>query len=266
MGREEADGWAARLAGGERIAEPVAIVVAHADDESLFAGALLRRLARGRLIHLTDGAPRDMRDAARLGFAVRGDYAAARARELDAAVAALGGDPLRRAYGVADQEAIEAVERIADRLTDDLRGAAVVATHAYEGGHPDHDAAALAVAIACDRLGPAAPVRVEFASYHLLDGERVWARFRPDPDRPEHVRPLDAEDRARIDAALAAHASQAAVFDDWRPDAERWRAAPRYDFSRPPPGEGCLYDLFGWSLTSARWRARAAEALAGVSA
>ena len=236
-------------------------MVAHADDETLLAGALLRRLEQGRLIHVTDGAPRDMRDAERLGFATREAYAGARARELDAAVAALGGDPARREYRVPDQEAIEAVERVADRLTEDLRGAAVVATHAYEGGHPDHDAVALAVAIACDRLGEAAPARVEFASYHLLDGERVWARFWPDPDCPEHVRTLDAEDRERIEAALAAHASQAAVFDDWRPEVERWRAVPRYDFLAPPPPGDCLYDLFGWTLTSDRWRARAAEAL-----
>ena len=258
----EDDRWAARLAGGGPIAEPVAIVVAHADDETLFAGALLPRLANGRLIHVTDGSPRDMRDAERLGFATRGDYAAARARELDAAVAALGGDPVRHAYGVADQEAIGAFEQVAKRLVEDLRGMAVVATHAYEGGHPDHDAVALAVAIACGRLADAAPARVEFASYHLSQGERVWARFWPDADYPEHVRALDADDRKRIEAALAAHASQAAVFDDWRPEVERWRAAPRYDFLAPPPPGECLYDLFGWTLDSRGWRARAAEAVA----
>jgi LmbE family N-acetylglucosaminyl deacetylase len=239
------------------IAEPVALVVAHADDETLFAGALLRRLVQGRLIHVTDGAPRDMADATRLGLATREAYAAVRARELDAAVAILGGDPARREYRTADQEAVQHLAQIADRLTEDLRGAAVVATHAYEGGHPDHDAVALAVAVACERLGDAAPARVEFASYHLLDGERVWARFWPDPDAPEHVRALDGEDLRRIDAALAAHASQAAVFDDWRPEVERWRAAPRYDFAVPPPPGECLYDRFGWALTSERWRALA---------
>lgn len=261
MTRTDADGWAARLASGERIADAVAIVVAHADDETLFTGALLGRLENGRLIHVTDGAPRDMRDAERLGFATREEYAAARARELDAAVAALGGDPVRRQYRVPDQEAIDALERIVERLTEDLRGAAVVATHAYEGGHPDHDAVALAVAMACDRLGEAAPARVEFASYHLLDGERVWARFWSDKDHPEHSRDLDREDRTRLETALAAHRSQAAVFDDWRPTVERWRAGPRHDFLRPPPPGECLYDLFGWAMTSARWRERAAEAL-----
>ena len=266
VGGTEDDRWAARLAGGKPIAEPVAIVVAHADDETLFAGALLRRLRDARLIHVTDGAPRDMRDAERLGFATREEYAAVRARELDAAVAALGGDPARRGYGVPDQEAIDAVERIAARLAEDLRGAAVVATHAYEGGHPDHDAVALATAMACDRLGDAAPARVEFASYHLVEGERVWATFHPDPCCPEHVRTLDGEDAARIERALAAHASQAAVFDAWRPDVERWRAAPHYDFTAAPPPGACLYDLFGWTLTSDRWRARAGGVLAGALA
>lgn len=262
VSRADDEGWAVRLASGAVVEAPVAIVVAHADDETLFAGALLRRLIQGRLIHVTDGAPRDMTDAARLGFATREDYAAERARELDVAVAALGGDPVRREYRVADQEAILHVAYIADRLTEDLRGAAAVATHAYEGGHPDHDAVALAVAVACARLGSAAPARVEFASYHLVEGERVWARFWPDPEAREQVRTLDAEDGRRIDAALAAHASQAAVFADWRPDIERWRAAPRYDFTAPPPPGACLYDGFGWTLTSERWRAVAAGAFA----
>jgi hypothetical protein len=105
-----------------------------------------------------------------------------------------------------------------------------------------------------------APV-VEFACYAKADGARQFGRFVPDPASPEQVRRLSPDDHARVDAALAAHASQAHVFGDWRPEAERWRTAPRYDFTLPPPGEGALYDGFGWALTSDRWRAIAAKAL-----
>jgi LmbE family N-acetylglucosaminyl deacetylase len=212
-------------------------------------------MADCRLIHLTDSSPRDLGDARLLGFDTREEYAAARAAELDAALVALGAAPARIAYGVPDQEAVDHLPLIIERLLVDCAGVAAIATHPYEGGHPDHDAAALAVRVAADRLG--VPV-VEFASYNRHKGERVWARFGPEPDCPEHSRPLLPGERARIDAALAAHASQAGVFGDWRPEVERWRAAPPYDFTIPPPGEGCLYDGFGWALTSASWRERAA--------
>lgn len=255
IGAEE---WAARFASGERIGARVAVVVAHADDETLFAGPLLGRLDDGLLVHVTDGAPRDMDDAHRLGFRTREDYAAARARELDDAVVALGAGPERQGYGVPDQEAVLRLAEITDRLARDLEGAAVVATHAYEGGHPDHDAVALAVALAVRRMAQP-PARVEFASYHLVNDERVWARFWPDPAHPEHVRAFSDQDAARVDAALAAHATQAAVINGWRPRIERWRAAPDYNFAAPPPPGACLYDRFGWAMTSARWRALAAE-------
>ena len=81
----DAHAWAARLASGAPMAERVTLVVAHPDDETLFAGPLLGRLGDGVLIHLTDGAPADMADARRLGFATREEYVATRAAELDAA-------------------------------------------------------------------------------------------------------------------------------------------------------------------------------------
>ena len=247
--------WPARLASSERIAERVAIVVAHPDDETLWCGSLLARLDDAVLIHLTDGSPADGEDAHRLGFATREGYADARAGELDAALGHLGYRGERRGYAVRDKEAVFRLDAIIDRLRGDLAGAAVVLTHPYEGGHPDHDAAALAVARVAD-----API-VEFACYAMERGERVFGRFVADPAHPEQARPLDADERMRVGAAVRAHATQRHVIGEWRPKAERWRDAPAYDFTRPPPGEGALYDGFGWTLTSARWRAIAGAAL-----
>jgi LmbE family N-acetylglucosaminyl deacetylase len=254
----DAHAWAARLASGEAIDEPVALVVAHPDDETLFAGPALSRLTDLRLILVTDGAPEDMGDAHRLGFATCEAYAAARRDELDAALAALGATPDLRRYDMPDQQAVHRLRELTDRLAADLAGTAVVLTHPYEGGHPDHDAVACAVARAVERLGPDAPAIVEFACYASFDGERVFWRFVDHVDRPAQARALSATDGARVEAALAAHASQRSVFGTLRPDAERWRAAPAYDFTAPAPGETCLYDGFGWTLTSAKWRALAA--------
>ena len=245
--------WPARLASGEPIAERVAIVVAHPDDETLFCGSLLSRLDDAVLIHVTDGAPDDMGDAHRLGFTTREAYACARAAELDAALRLLGYTGERRAYGVRDKDAVHHLGTIAARLRDDLAGAAVVITHPYEGGHPDHDACALAVA----RAAPC-PV-VEFACYCEHDGGRHFGRFWP--GTPEHTRAIAPAEAARIEAALRAHATQAAVFGDWRPSHERWRTAPAHDFAAPPPPDRALYDGFGWSLTSHAWRSIAGQQL-----
>lgn len=249
--------WAAWLADGAVVEEPVALVVAHADDETLWAGSALPRLSSCRLIHLTDSAPRSMIDAHRLGIDRREDYARLRAAELDAALAELGAAPERIAYDVPDQETADHLPELVERLANDCRGVSAVITHPYEGGHPDHDSAALAARIVADRLGCAL---VEFACYAEFDGTRVFGRFWPGP--PEHTRPLSPFERGAVARALAAHASQRDVIGDYLPDAERWREAPRYDFMRPPPPGRSLYDRFGWAITSERWRERARAALA----
>lgn len=253
--------FARRLAEGAPIDDPVAVVVAHADDETLWTGSLLPRLNRCRLIHLTDGAPRDMADARLLGIESRDAYARLRAAELDEALHELGARPERIGYGVADQEAVDHLPDIVRRLAEDCRDVAAIITHPYEGGHPDHDAAALAVRLAAYRL-ERTPELVEFACYHERDGERVFGRFWPDPAHPEQARALSPFERGAVARALGAHASQRAVFGDWVPGAERWRTAPAYDFTRPPPPGRALYDGFGWAITSERWRERALEALA----
>ena len=136
------------------IRERVAIVVAHPDDETLGLGALLPRLADVTLIHVTDGAPRGGQDARRHGFAGPEDYAAARHDEL-AATTGLAGVPAGRltCLGVPDQGAASCLAEIARRLVPLIRDAAIVVTHAYEGGHPDHDATAFAVHAASRMAG-----------------------------------------------------------------------------------------------------------------
>ena len=254
---------AARLAGGGRVGEPVALVAAHPDDEVLGLGAHLHLFDRLTLIHLTDGAPLDMGDARRAGYADRDAYAAARAAELDAALAVLGVRPRRRlAYGLTDQTLVDRLPDLCARLARDLAGHASVFTHAYEGGHPDHDAAALAVAVARLRIGPGGPAAFEFAGYYGVGGALQANRFHADAEAPETAVRLDAPACARKARALAAHASQAGVLAGFAPAVERWRPAPAYDFAAPPPCGEAHYDRYGWALTSAAWRERAAAALA----
>ncbi len=240
-----------RLAAGETIDAPVAVVVAHPDDETLWAGAALRQLPRATLIHLTDGAPADMTDATRLGFPTRDAYRAARAGELDAALVALGVAPRRIGYAIPDQQAADDLAGLVARLQADLAGMAAAITHPYEGGHPDHDAAAFAVS-RCE-----VPERIEFACYPTIDGARAFGRFWPDPACAERACPLDEATCAALDAAIAAHASQAEMFGAWRPAVMRYRHAPDYDFAAMPPPGVALYDGFGWAITARDFCARA---------
>ena len=65
----------------DAIAPSGVIVAAHPDDEVIGAAARLSRWSDSRVVHVTDGAPKDMRDARALGIGARGEYAALRRAE-----------------------------------------------------------------------------------------------------------------------------------------------------------------------------------------
>src|SRR5689334_560964 len=70
------------LTGAKMPAVRVALVVAHQDDEVIGVGAQLQRWApHMTVVHATDGAPLDGRDAETAGFDDRGSYARARSAE-----------------------------------------------------------------------------------------------------------------------------------------------------------------------------------------
>ncbi|WFT82242.1 PIG-L family deacetylase [Methylobacterium sp. CB376] len=240
-----------------------ALVVAHPDDESIGCGAQLPRLAGLTVIHVTDGAPRDGRDAARRGFPDPAAYAAARARELDAALTRAGVPPERRlALGLPDQGVAEALAPLARRLAGlfAARGIRVALTHTYEGGHPDHDAVALAVQGAKRLMGGALAV-IEMPYYHRGPAGPEEGRFLPaDPPRRAVALHLDPEDCALKADLFAAHASQAAILNRLPIALERFREAPDLRFDALPNGGRLLYEEWGLGLTGARFLALAGAA------
>ena len=116
------------------------------------------------------------------GFPDCASYAAARREELASALRLAGlGPEATGTLGIPDQEASLHLAGLARRLASELAtsGAEVVVTHAYEGGHPDHDATAFAVQAAL-RLAPAGGLRlVEMAGYHAGPSGMAVGDFLP---------------------------------------------------------------------------------------
>jgi N-acetylglucosamine malate deacetylase 2 len=256
-----ADSFVQLLSAGEVIdAGRIVVVVAHPDDETIGLGGQLPRLSGLRILHTTDGAPENPADAERAGFSRREDYAQARRAELAAAMA-LAGIPAEalHCFWITDQTAVFNMPEITRRLADWFRAETIgtVLTHTHDGGHPDHEATLFCVHAACHLLareGNAPPAIVEFPLYHQRDGRTVGLQF---PRLPESVPgevtiQLDGEAMGVKMEMLAEHGTQWWMLQNFRSAEERFRPAPRYDFSRLPNGGELLYEKHGW-LTGEEW-------------
>jgi LmbE family N-acetylglucosaminyl deacetylase len=269
--QEAARRWLRRLeAREEGTGDGILIVVAHPDDEVIGVGGQLARLTGVRLLHVTDGAPRDLLDARAAGFDDWQGYAVARRQELLAALRLAGIEAAQAdELGIRDQGASFRLVELAQALAAKIRclRPELVMTLPYEGGHPDHDATALAVHAACalaQRHDGTAPALLEMTSYHMGAGGRVMSEFLPHPDAAVTTLPLGERERAFKRRLVACFSSQSRVLADFPVDVERFRPAPAYDFRRPPH-EGLLhYEQFDWGVDAAGWKALAGEALAAL--
>jgi LmbE family N-acetylglucosaminyl deacetylase len=234
------------------------VFAAHPDDDVLGLGGQLGRVAQAiDVVMVSDGAPASPDYYRSLGFATREVYA--RARHVEAAAALqLAGVPDGHLHelGIVDQtvaqhlnEVIASAIALIVRLAPDA-----VMTHAYEGGHPDHDATSCAVHTALHglaRAGGAPPPLLEFASYHRRGARLVFGQF-ISGEPPARRIALDAEQRAQKLDLLSRHATQAHVWREFPLDHEDFRVAPRYDFRRRPAAP-FHYDDVDWGVTGERF-------------
>ncbi len=238
------------------------LVVAHPDDETAGCSSRLNRFGELTILHVTDGAPADLVDARAYGFAHREEYAAARRKELEAALAYCGMNPAAQTLllGLVDQSASSQLVSLAQTIAEQIRTfqPELVLTHPYEGGHPDHDACALAVHAAVHLAGLG---RVgEFASYHAGLNGVVASDFLPGPE-PVFVAELNPEERARKECMLDLFETQRTILAMFSREVERYRPAPAYDFCQPPHPGRLNYENYDWKMTGTRFRDLAGKSL-----
>jgi LmbE family N-acetylglucosaminyl deacetylase len=240
-------------------ATDIAIVTAHPDDETLAFGVVMRRLKGVRMVLATDGSPRDMLTQRRLGFPSVEAYRDARHEELVAALALAGVAPsaLTR-LEFPDKQAAHNLAAFAQALRAFFatHGVRAVLTHAYEGGHPDHDAVAAAVALAT--RGSAIEV-VEAPFYRARRGRFSLQTFVPIEGLRVVETPLSDKEAAHKLAMVACYPSQVDLLTGFKPRIERFRHAPAYDFTRPPNDGDVEFEkqFFPWT----EWAKATAHAL-----
>jgi N-acetylglucosamine malate deacetylase 2 len=207
------------------------IVVAHPDDEAIAAGALLRRLARAGVICVTDGAPRTGNFARDAGFE-------------------------------AVFNLVAATRHLAHWI---LPGFTHVVTHAYEGGHPDHDSVAFCVHAACalvtnERKTP--PIIVEAPVYSAPGGRLVRNKFIPHGDAgPVSTFKLSSAEQNLKRRMFDCHVTQRNVFAHFDVTEEKFRQAPRYHFSDAPHPGDAGYNQYMRPFTGRIWRHHAWRAM-----
>jgi len=242
------------------------LVFAHPDDETVALGARLHRLQSPLLVHLTDGAPRNLEDSIAHGFRSLAEYRRQREQELASAFQLVGLDRARRVrLGIPDQEAsfhLQPMTRDVRRLLLRYRPK-MVFTHPYEGGHPDHDACAFAVHRAVESLKAVGRqfTIIEAPFYHFGPDGMTTGCFLPHHDQQEiRCLPLSPEELRRKQDLLACFPSQHDILQCFPTNQEIFRIAPQYDFHQPPHTPPVFYDQRPWGMTAIRFCDLAREA------
>jgi LmbE family N-acetylglucosaminyl deacetylase len=260
------DDLPALLDDSHRSSTRILVLAAHPDDETIGASSLLSRFSGSHVAFLTDGAPRDPNLWTGGPYDSRRHYAATRRNEALRALT-LAGISAGKVHWLrgTDQEALSNIAALAEGLAAILKEIRpdILITHPYEGGHPDHDSAALIAQVAA--ASESFPhLRAEMTSYHARDEHCITGEFLS-ASTAELAFQLSSQDGELKRQMLAAYCSQRVVLGGFGVDCERFRAAPEYDFAQPPHSGTLWYERLGWPMTGEEWRRSAARALNELS-
>ena len=164
-------------------------LMAHPDDETLGASVLLSASPGATVCYLTEGAPRRREFWSPMAqHGSHEDYVSLRRTEAHGALRHVGipSDAIVWLGGT-DQESIYEAEMLLESLVGviEREHPDAIVTHAYEGGHPDHDSAALIAHLARELSTEVA--LLEIPLYHAEDCAWVLLSFA----RLPHQRPTD---------------------------------------------------------------------------
>jgi N-acetylglucosamine malate deacetylase 2 len=228
------------------------VVVAHPDDEVIACGTLMQRMQQAAVVFATDGAPRE--EGFWKQYGSREAYSEIRRREARHALKIAGACPIfladRVKDGIADQELFKSLDAAIAGLESIVvkMGPAALLTLAYEGGHPDHDAACFIAHVVGRRA--ALPVW-ECPLYHRnADGSNAFQVF---PTRTGGEVELHSEcpQLQKKIKMFHAYESQRPALESFRSDYETFRPIADYDFTRPPLPWKLNYEMWGWQMSGA---------------
>jgi N-acetylglucosamine malate deacetylase 2 len=238
------------------------ILMAHPDDEIIICGALIQRMKKAIVVFATDGAPRD--EGFWKEYGSRQAYANIRREEAQRALALAGAWPLflgdRVHGGIADQELFRNLPAAVAALTDivDETKPDAILVPAYEGGHPDHDAACFVGSV----VGRRAAVPVwESPLYHRgQDRSHAVQTFPSLSGREREIR-VSGEALAIKARMFEIYRSQNLVLEHFHPEREIFRPVCDYDFTVPPLPWKLNYELWEWRMTGCEVSSAFAEYL-----
>jgi N-acetylglucosamine malate deacetylase 2 len=210
--------------------ERILLIVAHPDDESLGAGILLQRNANIHVVYCTSGAPNRLSIWRRFGSPWH--YARIREREARAALRIAGREEFTF-LRFRDGKLYHALPRLNRRLSRIVNRwkPSLVVTHAFEGGHQDHDVCSFL----CSRISQNFGIPVqEMPLYHLdvANGGLVYQTFADGMGEAEVLQPTPAEFQTKL-KMVGAHKSQSAVTGEFDLSRELFRPQIQHDYLRP---------------------------------
>jgi N-acetylglucosamine malate deacetylase 2 len=213
----------------------VLVLAAHPDDETIACSGLLQRATASLVVFGVDGAPPHYGFEKKFGSLQR--YSEERFVEASRALSFVPHCSMRRlsrrdGTWFLDQhlflefpEAFASLVQIVDEFAPD-----VLVSHAFEGGHIDHDACH----ILAKRTARALDLRsLEFPLYwRSEDGRDVFQQFRAGFDG-EFVLQLSQEESRVKRRMLSEYRSQKSLMSVFRLDPERFRRVLRTDQREP---------------------------------